>query len=57
LIICYVAFVMGKMIELGSDIGCTNGTIRRRERLTGMFQYHYRDAARPSFEFLDITAD
>jgi hypothetical protein len=36
---------MGKIIEPGSEIGCTNGTIRRRERLTGMFHYYYRDAA------------
>lgn len=47
---------MGKIIEPGSEIGCANGTIRRRERLTGMFHYYYRDAAQPSFEFLDTTA-
>lgn len=37
-----------KIIEPGSEIGRTNGKIRRRERLGGMFHYYYyyyRDAA------------
>lgn len=34
-----------KIIEPGSEIGRTNGKIRRRERLGGMLYYYYRDAA------------
>lgn len=34
-----------KIIEPGSENGRTNGTIRLRERLGGMFHYYCRGAA------------
>lgn len=35
----------GQIIEPGNEVGRTNGKIRRRARLGGMFHYFYRDAA------------
>ncbi len=35
----------GKIIEPGAEVGLTEGQICRRERLGGMFNYYYRDAA------------
>lgn len=35
----------GHLIELGEEIGRTDGDIQHRERLGGMFHYFYRDAA------------
>lgn len=34
-----------KIIEPGEEVGLTEGQICRRERLGGMFNYYYRDAA------------
>jgi putative transposase len=35
----------GQIIEPGNEVGLAEGTICRRERLGGMFNYYYRDAA------------
>ncbi len=35
----------GQIIELGKEIGQRQGKMRRRERLGGMLNYYYRDAA------------
>jgi hypothetical protein len=35
----------GQIIEPGNEVGLVEGTICRRERLGGMFNYYYRDAA------------
>lgn len=35
----------GRIIEPETGIGIRDGPIRRRERLGGMLNYYYRDAA------------
>jgi hypothetical protein len=35
----------GQIIEPGKEVGSAKGRISRRERLGGMFNYYYRDAA------------
>jgi hypothetical protein len=35
----------GQIITPGSEVGRDRGRIRRRERLGGMLNYYYRDAA------------
>ncbi len=35
----------GQIIEPGKEIGQRQGEMRRRERLGGMLNYYYRDAA------------
>jgi transposase InsO family protein len=35
----------GQIIEPGNEVGLAEGRICRRERLGGMFNYYYRDAA------------
>jgi hypothetical protein len=35
----------GQIIEPGNEVGLVEGTICRRERVGGMFNYYYRDAA------------
>jgi transposase InsO family protein len=35
----------GRIIEPGPEVGCTEGKICRRERVGGMLNYYFRDAA------------
>lgn len=37
--------LVGQIIEPGSEVGLRRGKLRRRERLGGMLNYYYRDAA------------
>ena len=35
----------GKIVDPGAEIGLSEGKVRRRERLGGMLNYYYREAA------------
>jgi transposase InsO family protein len=35
----------GRIIDAGEEVGMTSGKIYRRQRLGGLFNYYYRDAA------------
>jgi hypothetical protein len=35
----------GRIIQPAMEVGAANGKVRRRQRLGGMLNYYYRDAA------------